>query len=93
MIEISETLQQLAEHTHQSGGLYLADGTPVRRQYPAEEHNPPAPYQDFCPCCGDQFDGVTAGVITPPDDLNPLQRVRWNEGGTSDWPPHLLRRI
>ncbi|MFD4535604.1 hypothetical protein ACFWNL_18190 [Kitasatospora sp. NPDC058397] len=90
---VSEELQQLTENMHYAGGLYLADGTRVIRQYPAEGHNPPRPYQDDCPCCGDVFDGVTSGIITPPDEITPLQRVTWSGGGVSDWPTHLLKAI
>jgi len=93
MIDTDEQLHPLTENTHVAGGLYYADGTTVRRLYPAEGGDGLEPYQDFCPCCGLVSDGVTVGIITPPDELNPLQRVQWSEGGASDWPPHLLRRI
>ncbi|MFD9593110.1 hypothetical protein ACFWA9_10170 [Kitasatospora sp. NPDC059973] len=89
---ISEQPQQLAENVHYAGALYLADGIRVTRQYPAESYDPPAPYQDTCPCCGDTCGGVTSGIITPPDETAPLQRVTWDDGGVSAMPPHLLKR-
>ena len=93
MINTDEQVRQLDQNTHKAGGLYYADGTAVRRLYPAEGQDPGVHYQEYCPCCDLVSEGVTAGMITPPDELNPLQRVQWNEGGASDWPPHLLRRI
>ena len=88
-----EQLQQLTESTHAAGGTYHANGTTVVRLYPAEGGPVGEPYQDRCPCCDEQFTGVTAGMITPPDEMQPLQRVRWSDGGTSDWPPHLLQQL
>ncbi|MFF2548351.1 hypothetical protein ACFVUY_38140 [Kitasatospora sp. NPDC058063] len=91
---VSEDLQQLAENVHYAGALYLADGTRVIRQFPAETYDAPHPYQDECPCCGETFGGVTSGIITPPDEAGtPLQRVTWDDGGSSNWPTHLLKAI
>ncbi|MFG3229400.1 hypothetical protein ACGF07_32085 [Kitasatospora sp. NPDC048194] len=85
-------LHQLTSTVHAAGGTYYADGTRVIRLYPAEGQPVGVLYQDYCPCCGDQTIGTTAGMITPEDELRPLQRVQWPDH-TADWPPHLLQRV
>ena len=87
----AEQQRQLAESVTTAGGTFHADGTRVVRLYVSEAGPIGEEFVDRCPCCDDQYVGTTDGMVTVPEEPEPLQRVRWDDGDTSAWPPHLLR--